>query len=399
MSVQDWLRLVLGALAERPLRSVLTALGIAVGIAAVALLTALGTGVQRYVVQEFTQFGSNLIAINPGQRTTFGVSGAIFATTRPLTLDDAEALRRAHAVQAVVPVVQGNARLEAGPRSRRSEVLGVGPEALVVWGFELAQGRFLPADDPRTPRPFAVLGADLREQLFPGENALGRNVRIGDRRVRVVGVMARRGRILGFDIDGAIYVPAAVALELFNRDGLMEIDLLYQTNAPVARVEASIRRLLSARHGREDFTITSQVQMLEVLGDVLGVLTAAVGALGGISLLVGAIGITTIMTIAVGERTSEVGLLRALGTPRRQVLTLFLGEAIILSLIGGLAGLAVAALVIGILAVMVPAVPIELSVFYTSVSLALAASIGLAAGVLPARRAASLDPIEALRGE
>ena len=399
MVFRDGLWLVSGAVRAQPLRSGLTALGIAVGIGAVMLLTAIGEGIQRYVLSEFTQFGTHLIVVTPGKTSTFGASVGIFGTVRPLSLDDSEALRRIPGVLAVAPVMQGNAQVEAGRRSRRTEVLGVGADAPRVWQLKVAAGRALPADDPRAPRPFAILGAGLRKELFGSENPLGRSVRIAQIRFRVIGVMEAKGQVLGFDMDNAIYIPAARALELFNREGLMEIDLLYAPEIPVQRIEAGVRRILMKRHGREDFSIVNQTQMLDVLGGILGVLTGAVAALGGISLLVGGVGILTIMTIAVTERTAEIGLLRALGGARRQILLLFLGEAVLLACVGGGLGLAVGAGLAWLLGLLIPALPIHVSLFYALLSLGLAALIGLAAGVLPAHHAAGLDPIEALRAE
>jgi len=395
----DGLQLIAGALRSQPLRSGLTALGIAVGVAAVVLLTAIGAGVQRYVLDEFTQFGAHLLAINPGKNSTLGISTGVFSTVRPLSLDDSEALRRLSAVRAVAPVIQGNARIEAGPRSRRTEVLGVGPDTPTVWRFTVASGRFLPRDDPRAARPFAVLGAKLRQELFGTANPLGQIVRIGPMRFRVLGVMATKGQILGFDIDNAIYIPAARALELFNREGLMEIDVLYAPHAPAETVEKAIRRLLIERHGREDFSIVTQEQMLDVLGDILAVLTGAVAALGGISLFVGGVGVLTMMTIAVTERTAEIGLLRALGGARRHILGLFLGEAVLLAVVGGGLGLLVGAGLVGLLKLLVPALPVQIAPLYVLLALGLAATIGLLAGVVPAYRAAKLDPVEALRAE
>jgi putative ABC transport system permease protein len=381
------------------MRALLTALGIAVGVAAVVLLTSIGEGVRRFVVAEFTQFGTNIIGITPGTSQTMGGSIGVFGTVRPLSIDDAEALRRVPHVTASVPVVQGNAEVEAGGRKRRVTVYGTGADFGRAFGFEVAQGSYLPPDDPRAPRSLAVLGSKMAQELFGDANALGATVRVGGERYRVVGVMRSKGTMIGFDLDDTVYVPAARALELFDRESLFEIDVLYEEGAPVDEVVAGLRRVLLARHGGEDFTITTQQQMLDTLGSVLDVLTFAVAALGSISLLVGAVGIFTIMTIAVRERTGEIGLLRALGAGRDQVLMVFLAEAVVLSLLGGLAGLVAGGAVAWLLGATVRQLPVSFSPLFIVLALTSSVIIGLLAGILPALNAARLDPVEALRAE
>ncbi len=399
MLTGDFIKLTGSAIISHRMRSFLTALGIAVGITSVILLTSIGEGVHKFVLGEFTQFGTNLIAIVPGKTTTHGISGAVIGNVRPLTLDDSELLRRLPNVVATVPVVQGNGPIEYGKRQRRTTIYGVGPDAPAVWQFNVASGRFLPKDDQNAARAFAVLGSKLRKELFGETNPLGRVIRIGGSRFRVIGTMESKGQILGFDLDDSIYIPAAKSLELFNRESLMEVDVLYAEGTTSSSMAEKIRETLIARHGSEDFTITTQEQMLDVLGDVLEKLTLAVGALGGISLLVGGVGIFTIMTIAVKDRTAEIGLLRAMGATKQQVLALFLGEAVVLSSIGGCAGLILGWGGAWLLDIFVPALPTHTSWFYALLAETLAASIGLAAGVIPARNAAKLDPIEALRAE
>jgi len=399
MRTADLVKFTGGSVVAQRMRALLTALGIAVGVAAVVLLTSIGEGVRQFVVAEFTQFGTNIVNITPGTTQTMGGSIGVFGTVRPLTIDDAEALRRVPYMTASVPVVQGNAEVEGNGRKRRVTVYGVGHEFADAFRFEVASGTFLPPDDPRAPRNLAVLGAKMKDQLFGDANALGANVRVGSERYRVVGVMRAKGTMIGFDLDDTVYVPAARALELFDRDSLFEIDVLYEETAPVDEVVAGIRRVLVARHGDEDFTITTQQQMLDTLGSVLGVLTFAVAALGSISLLVGAVGIFTIMTIAVRERTAEVGLLRALGAGRRQVLSLFLAEAVVLSLFGGFAGLLFGASVAWLLGEAVSQLPVSFSTLFMGLALGLSVVIGLVAGILPAMSAAKLDPVEALRAE
>lgn len=399
MRFRDGLSLATEAVRYNGLRSGLTALGIAVGVAAVVLLTSIGAGVHRYVLNEFTQFGTNLIAIVPGKTETFGISTAAVSNVRPLSLDDAAALDRVDGVIATVPVLQGNAEVEGSDRSRRSMVLGVGSQMPKVWSMRVATGRFLPRDDERSPRAYVVLGSKVRKELFGDRNPLGQRLRVGGDRYRIIGVMESKGQFLGFDLDDAVYVPAAKALELFDRESLMEIDLLYRAGFSVERVKESARRLMLSRHGSEDFTIITQQQMLDVLGSVLDVLTFAVAALGGISLFVGGVGILTIMTIAVSECTGEIGLLRAIGATRGQVLRLFLYESLLLAAAGGVAGLMLGFGLTLLLVFAVPALPVHPSTEYVLLAEGLAIVIGLAAGIVPARNAAALQPLEALRAE
>lgn len=399
MRLADQLQMAWRGVGAHRLRSALTMLGIAVGIAAVVLLTALGEGVRGFVLSEFSQFGTNLLAVVPGKTNTLGLSPATIHTTRPLTLADADALARLPQVTAAVPALQGNAEVEWGARRRRVTVLGVGAEAPAVWRFEVAVGRFLDPDGIGSARAQAVLGATLRRELFGERPALGERIRIGGERYRVTGVMAPKGQFLGFDMDDTVFIPAARAQRLFDRNGVMEIDLLYRPGSDVAALQAAVRARLVARHGHEDFTLVTQEQMLAVLDSVLGVLTFAVAALGGISLLVGGVGVLTIMTIAVTERTGEVGLLRALGAGQGQVVGLFLGEAAALAGLGGLLGVALGAGGALLLGLLVPALPVAVSWFYLGLAEALALLLGLLAGVIPARRAAGLEPVAALRAE
>ncbi len=382
------------------MRSFLTALGIAVGVGSVVLLTSLGKGVQNYVLAQFTQFGTNIIGIAPGREITEGISlGGVVSNVRPLSINDSLALTEVPQVIGVVPVVEGNAAVEFGKRSRRTLIIGAGPDVPEVWNMMVAMGRFLPNDDPRSPRAFVVIGSKVREELFGTQSPLGKRIRVGGERYRVIGVMESKGQMLGFDLDDAVYIPAQRAMEMFDNESLAEIDLVYSAGADSETVVKRVKQVLSARHGSEDFTIVTQEQMMDVLGSILDVLTLAVGALGAISLLVGGVGILTIMTIAVTERTAEIGLLRAIGAGQRQVLLLFLGEAVALAGIGGLVGLVIGAGGAWLIGATVPALPTHTSWSYVLLSEALAALIGLLSGILPARRAARLDPIQALRAE
>jgi putative ABC transport system permease protein len=380
-------------------RSLLTILGIAVGIATVILLTAMGEGLRQFALGEFTQFGTNLIAIHPGKTTTLGGSIGQISTNRPLTIDDARVLQRLPDLQGVVPVIQGNAQVEAGARRRRTMVFGVSADMPQTYRMEVAFGSFLPAQDYATAQPLAVLGHRTWRELFGNENPLGHKVRIGVDSFRIIGVMKSKGQFLGFDLDDSLYVPVGRASAIFDREGLHEIDVLYREGLEAGPVKRHLRRTLRALHGQEDFSLTSQDQMLDVLGSILGVLTAGVAALGGISLLVGAIGIATIMTIALAERTAEIGLLRALGARRRDILRCFLLEAAVLGGVGGAAGLVLALTVIVSLILLAPKLPLAVAWPYAGAAVGLSVLIGLLAGLLPAARAAGLDPITALRAE
>ena len=399
MQSADFIRFTYGSLRSHRLRTALTALGIAVGIAAVILLTSIGEGLHHFVIAEFTQFGTNLVNVTPGRIQTHGASLGAVNTVRPLSIEDALALKRAPHVQVADPLVQGNADIKYFGKSRRVTLYGVGPDFATSLRMRVATGEFLPQEDPRSARAFAVLGSKVAREFFGADNPLGSRIRVGGERYRVIGVMQSKGQVLGFDLDDTVFIPVARALEMFNRESLQEIHITYEPTAPVAEVEQGIKRILIARHGAEDFTVTPQQKMLEVFGTVLDAITFAVAAMGGISLVVGGVGILTILTIAVAERTAEIGLLRAVGATQHDILLLFLGEAVLLAVIGGAAGLLLGWGIAVLLQVALPALPVQVSWMYALLAEIVAAAVGLAAGVLPARRAAQLDPLEALRSE
>ncbi len=399
MLLPDLIRLTTSSFLAYRVRSFLTGLGIAIGITAVILLTSIGEGLHQFVLSEFSQFGTNIINIQPGKTQTQGGNVGIFGSIKTISIEDAQALRHLPNIEYVDPSVLGNAEVRFNGKTRRTMVHGHGHEMPNIFSMKVQTGSFLPDDDPTQARALVVLGSKVRQELFAGQNPLGSYLRVGGQRYRVIGVMEPKGQVLGFDLDDIVIIPAARAMELFNRPGLMEIHVSYNANSELQSVVRSITALLKERHGREDFTLIPQEKALEVLGSVLDVITFAVGALGAISLLVGGVGILTIMTMAVSERTAEIGLLRALGARENQVLALFLGEAMLLSALGGLAGLALGVGMAQGLHGLFPALPVHTPWLFALLAELSAVSIGLIAGVMPARRAARLDPVEALRTE
>ncbi len=400
MLLTDMARYALHAIITHRLRSFLTLLGIGVGIAAVILLTSIGEGVHRFVLAEFTQFGTNVIVVTPGKVKTGGAPpSGIPSTARLLTLEDADALRHLPHVTGVTATVWGNSEVEGNGRLRRTVVRGADADMTRVFTFDVGIGSFLPHDDNSHARAFVVLGSKLRHELFGKANPLGARIRIGGQHFRVIGVMAPKGQFLGIDLDDTAFIPAAQALQLYNREGLMEVHVSHREGSNPAQVADVIKRRLILRHGSEDFTVTTQEDMMKTLSNILDILTMAVGALGGISLLVGGVGIVTIMTIAVSERRQEIGLLVALGSRQRTILTLFLGESILLAALGGLLGLILGVGLAQLIKLVLPDFPVETPWHFALIAELMAASIGLLAGVLPARHAARLDPIDALRAE
>lgn len=400
MNARDLFRLAWHAIWFHRQRSLLTMLGILIGIASVILLTSIGEGTRTYVLSQFTQFGTMLAAINPGKISTSGLPGALGTTIHPLTFEDVEALERIPGLTRVVPVIMGAAPVEFEGATRNTFVYGVTSDAPEVWRMGVRVGRFLPRLDLRQGAPVAVLGPKLKREIFGDQNCLGRHVRISGQRYLVIGLMEPKGQFLGFDIDDSAYIPVAEGKRLFNRDALQEIDVLFANASLIDPVVERVRDLLKERHkGTEDFTITTQTGMLDTLDRVISIVSFAVGGIGGISLLVGSIGILTMMWISVNERTSEIGLARAIGATPGQILLLFLSEAILLSTLGGVLGLVTGISVAQLLHHYLPALPVRTPLEFVLLALAVSFLVGLLSGLLPAQRASRLNPVEALTAE
>jgi putative ABC transport system permease protein len=410
MRLVDIFHYTLKALTSHRGRTLLMLLAMAIGVGAVIVLTALGEGARRYVVNQFSEMGSHLVIVLPGRsETTGGAPPLLGQVPRDLTLSDALALKQSYAVRRIAPVVIGSAPVSWQQREREVLVLGTTAEMEEVRQLKMARGQFLPSGDPERSVAVCVLGDTLKKELFGNKQALGKKelfgnkqalgqwVRIGEYRFRVIGLLAPQGHSLGTDLGDIIIIPVASAQMVFNTESLFRILIQAKGRDSLSQAQKAAQTIIRERHdGEDDITVITQDAMLATFDRIFTALTFTVGGIAAVSLAVAGILIMNIMLVAISQRTAEIGLLKALGTPGHEILTLFLSEAGALSLTGGLAGLGVGIAGTAAIGKFFPDFPVAAPMWAIVGSLTVALLTGLVFGILPARRAARLDPVQAL---
>ena len=380
-------------------RTLLILLAMGIGVAAVVMVTALGEGARLYVANQFGSLGTNLIIVLPGRSETAGAMPGVLIgkTPRDLTLEDALALKRSHAVRRVAPLVIGAGDVHAIGRSRESAVLGSTADLMDVRHMEMAQGTFLPPGDPRHSQPVCVIGTKVASELFGSRQALGEWLRVGDRRFRVIGILAPQGQSLGSNTDEIVIVPLAAAQALFNTEALFRVLVEAKTREQIPAAQADIEEILRLRHeGERDVTVITQDAVLATFDRILNALTLTVASIAAISLAVAGILIMNVMLIAVTQRRREIGLLKALGATGRQIRLAFFTEAMLLALGGAAAGLAAGELGRSLAVQLYPNIPFQAPWWALLAAPATAMVTAVLFTVMPARRAARLDPVQAL---
>lgn len=395
----DVLRFSWGALRGFPSRTILMLIAMAIGVCAVILLTSLGEGARRYVTAEFSSLGTNLVIVIPGRSETTGINPTTMMgeTPRDLTLNDARALLRSYSVRRIAPINVGSADVSWQSRSREVVILGSSYDLLGIRHWQLGQGRFLPETDLDHATPVAVIGSRIRNELFGAKRALGEWIRIGDRRFRVIGIMGSEGRSIGVDLQETIIIPVASAQQLFNTSSLFRILVEAKSRDAIEPVKQFVTATLQERHqGEKDVTVITQDAVLQTFDRILGALTYAVGGIAAISLAVAGILIMNVMLVAVSQRTAEIGLLKALGAAPRQIVLLILTEAVMLSAIGATAGLLLGQVGSFFIRYAFPILPAYAPGWAYITALTVALIAGLVFSLMPARRAARLDPVLSL---
>ncbi|MEN8212807.1 MAG: ABC transporter permease [Pseudomonadota bacterium] len=398
MRAADTFRFSRTALGAYPLRTSLILLAMAIGVASVIILTSLGEGARQFVGAQFRMLGANMLIVLPGRsETTGGLPPLLGTTPRDLTLDDALALRHSPAIRAVAPIIFGAASVSYAGREREVSVMGSTPSILDVRELQLERGVALPAGDPRIAASLAILGHKLSRELFGHSSPLGEWLRIGDRRFRVIGVLSSKGQSLGMDMSDMVLIPVASARSLFNAPSLFRILVQAQHQQALTAAKKDILRIIRQRHdGDDDITVITQDALISTVDDILRMLTWAVGGIAAISLIVAGILIMNVMLVAVSQRREEIGLLKALGAPTRQVLHLFLSEALMLSLAGGALGLLAGLAGNQLIHALLPDFPVVTPLWAILAAVVVTLATGLLFGSIPARRASRLDPVIAL---
>lgn len=398
MTLNDTISLSYAAIKTQPVRVLLIVLAMSIGIASVTVLTALGESARVYIMSEFEALGTHLIIVLPGRAETTGGQPPMFGETpRDLTLADADALSRSRNIAAIAPVSIGAAPVSTKGLEREASIIGSTSALRQVRHLYLAQGRFLPETDINKALSVCIIGQTIKDEMFANQQALGQWLRINDNRFRVIGVLASKGQSIGGNFDDMVIIPVAAAQALFNTQSLFRILVEAKSTPAMYRAVDEIREIIKLRHeGEDDVTLITQDSVVNTFDDILTAVTLTVASIASISLVVSGILVMNVMWVSVTQRTSEIGLFKALGATKRQILWLFLTEALMLSVAGALTGLLLGKLALFILQSSYPDFPFFLPAWAVFAALAVALLTALIFGVLPARKAAAMNPVTAL---
>ncbi len=398
MTISDTFQQAFLSIRSQILRAALIVLAMSIGIASVTILTTLGESARRYIVNEFQSLGTNLVIVLPGRTETTGGQPPLFGETpRDLTLDDANALLKSRYVAAIAPINVGSAPVSSLGLERETTILGSTASLRRVRHLKMAEGRFLPDIESDKSLPVCVIGQTIKREIFAKQKALGQWMRINDRRFRVIGVLASEGESIGVDFDEIVVIPVASAQALFNTESLFRILVEAKSKSAMYKAVGDIGKIIEIRHeGEEDITIITQDSVIGAFDEILTALTLTVASIAAISLAVAGVLVMNVMLVSVAQRTSEIGLLKALGASESQLIGLFLAEAAILCLAGAVIGMLVGQFVVSVLQIIYPEFPLLIPGWALMAALLVSLTTGLIFGVFPARKAARLDAVLAL---
>ncbi len=403
MNLRNITRVAIRALLANKSRSALTTLGIVIGVSSVILLVSIGTGLKEYVTSQLEGLGADSLFVMPGEMEiapggggSGGIPGAGVAASKFTFAQINDLKRKAQSVKAVMAYTENNGTMKYKDKSHITQVSGTGPEYPEMRDQKVISGTFFNTSQYNTAKKVVVLGSSLKEELFGEEDPLGKKIIVSNQRYSVIGVLEEKGAFGAIDMDDLAIIPATTAMRQFGMEHIQSLWVQSQSAETINQTKEEVEKILLESLEEDEFSVLDTKSILNVISNVLGVLTTALGGIAAISLVVGGIGIMNIMLVSVTERTREIGLRKAVGATPSAIMYQFLFEAVVLSVIGGLIGI-----MLGMLGTLVLRhfISATTPLWCVLLSFGVSAAVGVIFGVYPARRAARLSPIEALRYE